>query len=74
MMHRRRALTLLELVAVLAIVGLLAAVSIRFAVSLGNVEGQVDARRLALDLAQARRRAISRATTTWCDFNSTGRP
>lgn len=59
-MYRRKAYSLLELLAVISIIGMLSALSASFLPdSLGNLGSKVDAHRLARDLKQVRSRAIS---------------
>jgi prepilin-type N-terminal cleavage/methylation domain-containing protein len=67
-------LTLLELIVVLALIGIFAAVA---AARLGtaplkNFASHADARRLALDLLQARRRAIAYGDNHYLEFTSSG--
>ena len=59
--HKRRGVTLLELLVVVFFIGVLAAVAIgRLGkTALGDFGAEGDARRLSLDLAQARRAAIA---------------
>src|SRR5262245_10623522 len=71
---RRAGLTLLEIVCVLTLIGIFAAVA---APRLGlapikNFAAQGDARRLALDLMQARRRAIATGDNHYLDFVTSG--
>lgn len=71
--QRRRAFSLFELLAVLAIVGLVAGMAItkvgHAAYASSNAEGF--ARRLTLDIAQARRRAIASGEDHYLQFNRT---
>lgn len=66
----RDGFNLLELVAVITIIGIVAAVGMaRFgAGTLGNLGAQSDARRVAIDLLQARRRAISTGDNHFVQF------
>ena len=70
----RRALTLLELTFVVAILGLFATMAVtRFGhASLANVGARGFARKLALDLLQAQRRAISTGDNHYVQFQSAG--
>ena len=72
--RERRAVTLLELIAVVALLGIIAAVSIASYKpgTMGNLGAKVDARHLALDLMQARRRAISTGDNHFISFATTG--
>jgi len=62
--------SLLELVAVLALLGIIsAAATVRLASkSMGNLGAKADARGLALDLMQARRRAIATGNNHFIEF------
>ncbi len=73
-MEVRRAMTLLELTAVVLIVGLLSAMAaVRFGGSaIADVSAQGFARRLAIDCQQARRRAISTGDNHFLRFSSSG--
>ncbi len=70
--HRelQRGLTLLELIAVVSLLGIMAAAGIsRYGgLTLGNLGAQGDARRIALDMLQARRRAISTGDNHFLQF------
>lgn len=64
---------MVELVAVLALLGLMAFVTATFTTgTLGNLGAKVEARRLALDLAQARRRAIATGDNHLLQFTMAG--
>jgi prepilin-type N-terminal cleavage/methylation domain-containing protein len=73
---RRRAagLSLLELLVVLTLIGIFAAVaSARFGADpRKNFGAEADARRLALDLLQARRRAIATGDNHYLEFTASG--
>lgn len=59
-MTRRPAYSLLELLAVIAIIGMMASLTVRLLPeSLGNLASRVEARRLVRDLNQTRSRAIA---------------
>lgn len=68
----RNGLSLLELVAVLTLIGVFAAIgAARFGPSAGrNFSSGGDARRLALDLLQCQRRAISNGANHYVEFTS----
>ena len=68
----RRAMSLIELIAVVTIAGLLAAVAIgRLGVgSLANAGSQADARRLAFDLLAIQRRAIATGDNHYVELAS----
>lgn len=70
----RRAVTLLELVAVVAILGIfmLVAISRIGPGTLANVGARADARRLAVDLLQARRRSIATGENHYLAFAVVG--
>ena len=73
--HReRRAVTLLELIAVVTLLGIVVTVSIASYKpgTMGNMGAKADARHLALDLMQARRRAISTGDNHFISFATTG--
>jgi prepilin-type N-terminal cleavage/methylation domain-containing protein len=71
---RRRGLTLLELIVVVMLLGIFAALAAaRFGPDvLKNFSSQADSRRLALDLLQARRRAIVTGNNHYVEFASSG--
>lgn len=64
----------MELILVVAVLAVLAAAAVsRFgATSLANLGANADARRIALDLYQAQRRAISTGDNHFVQFNSSG--
>jgi len=70
----RSGYSFLELVAVVAVIGVLAAIAaVRFSAdSVGNLAAKVDARKVALDLAQARRRAIATGDNHLLVFQQSG--
>ena len=70
----RRAMTLLELAVVVAIVGMLSTMAVlRYGSStVADVEGQSFARRLALDCSQSRRRAIGSGDNHLVRFTLSG--
>ena len=73
-MHRQRGFTLLELIVTVSLVATFAAVAIaRLSSSTqANLSTNGDARRLALDLLQAQRRAISTGNNHYVEFTTSG--
>ena len=71
---RRAGMTLAETLAVVVLVGVFAAVAVaRLGTApLQNFAARSDARRLALDLLQAQRRAIATGDNHYVQFNSSG--
>ena len=69
-----RALTLLELTLVVALLGIFAAIAVTSFghASLANAGARGYARKLALDLVQAQRRAISTGDNHYIEFQSSG--
>lgn len=65
-----RAFSLIELVAVAAIVGILAATAIPAVASLGGRRGAAAARQIVRDLTYARERAMASGTRTWVVFSA----
>ena len=63
--HRRSAFTLIELIAVMTLVAILAAVAIPSFASVGSTNAGMAARILAADIAFARQRAIATGVRTW---------
>ena len=72
MVRARGGYTLLELVAVLLLLGMLAGLTARLAPDLADMASRVDSRKLALDLEQARRRAISTGDNHLLVFQQSG--
>ena len=72
--RHRRAITLLELVMVTVLLGIFVAIAAsRIGPdSLANANGGADARRLAMDLLQARRRAIATGDNHYLQFTTRG--
>lgn len=71
---RRAAFSLLELLAALALVGLLVGVSVRYAPdTMGNLSTKVDARRISLDLLHCRRAAIATGDNHVLVFETDGK-
>ena len=62
--------TLVELIAVLVVVSILAAVSVPTLSSLGDTRASMAARHLARDLSFARQRAVATGTRTWVLFDT----
>jgi prepilin-type N-terminal cleavage/methylation domain-containing protein len=74
-LHReRRGVTLLELIAVVTLLGIVVTVSIASYKpgTMGNMGAKADARHLALDMMQARRRAISTGDNHFISFATSG--
>lgn len=67
---RRPAFTLIEVIVVMLIVAIMAAVAIPTLSKVGSTRGAVAARMIARDLTYARERAIATGTRTWVVFNA----
>ncbi len=69
----RPGFSMIELVAVLALLGVMILVTATYSTgTLGNLGAKVEARRLAFDLNQARRRAIATGDNHFLQFTSSG--